>query len=539
MNAIPVLLYNDILFILRWFRRQRLSKALVVLGFFVVFASLSLFLFFYSRVFFRLLLSYESYGIASVHYLLHAAIVLLLWFATGSSMAATVGFLLTPNLSRDYLLTLPVGLRDITVWLFIRSAVLNMFFLAVILSPIAISFAIVFNGVLNASFFIGLLFILLELVVVTGSIGGILGYFIAPFIKGKEKYFAMVGSFLFLAISYLLIQIIFPTSLELLYEAPSEEFFTLFQNLPLSNSALPTSCLVDALVWGLNIKSLYLLLATFILGIVVIHFQTGRFAILLQDLKGRAHQQFGLPKIFEKSSPFIQSRHPLVLKDWYTTLRTPSEVSYALFLLSVFIFFFLFLYRATSGRSFNPLYKVDILVFSFVWLMFFTTAYLLRIVFPLMAREGPSSWHMFTFPIKRQRILSSKLFLGILLSVPLFALSFLIWFLFPFAREHISSLSLFSVCGIFILVFSQGLLGAIFPNFESGSDPEKVSTSAMGLIALFVSTAVTGFTSFLLYSVLIGNLKSFSALSLIIIGSIPIILFLYTVATYSLSRYQF
>ena len=183
---------------------------------------------------------------------------------------------------------------------------------------------------------------------------------------------------------------------------------------------------------------------------------------------------------------FTQTNIPLVFKDWLSIIRNPSETGYAIFLGSMAVFFFLFLYLGIGHRLTNETWQLQLTVFSFAWILFFATAFFLRFLFPLIAREGKSAWYLFTMPITRNRILFSKILLSILLSIPVMIFAGLIWYLLPFAIGINSYLTYISMVVIFTLAISQILLGAILPNF-SQSNPEKISTSGMGLVTLLVS----------------------------------------------------
>lgn len=538
MTTLLALLKTDILFTIHWFKKETLSKALISLGFFLIFSGVFFSIFFYTRIFFRNLFSYKEFGFLTANYLLHASIILIFWFSIVSSIFSDITFLATHNKNRDFLLTQPIKSYDFVIWHFIRTTFMNVFFLLMTLFPIGLSYTGVFLGRIDAFSLLRLTFVILSLILISSSFGAFFGLLITSFIKGKEKYAATVGGAFFFLISFIIVQLIFPKSLGLLYESSPLEFLEIYSKLPLVSIPLPTKWFIDTLSLKMGKYSFYLFILTIFSVFFSIYFQSKKIILTLKNLSGG----FFAKLQSRQTSSYVNlssSRFSLVIKDWISLVRTPSEVSYAIFLLSLSIFFFLFLIRATTLREINPKYTNEILVFSLSWLGFFATCYLLRLVFPLMAREGPSFWYIFTQPVEKESLLHNKMILGGLLSIPLLFLGILLWFVTPYASSYIFPLIALSLIMVIVLALVNCLMGAINPNFSQGDDPEKVSTSSIGLVTLFVSAAQVAGLCLLLYLVLTGNLETLSAFGLAVTGSILVILLLYGIAYYFLSHYQF
>jgi len=203
------------------------------------------------------------------------------------------------------------------------------------------------------------------------------------------------------------------------------------------------------------------------------------------------------------------------------------------------LFFYFFLIRILMFKKTEGLWSSQLAIFSFVWLAFFTTAFLLRLVYPLMAKEGPNAWYIFTLPISKLRILCYKLILGSTLSIPLLLFSFILWYVLPIAGVNKFFIALVAGITIVLLTFINVFLGSILPNFKQGDDPEKVSTSGMGLLSFFSSVATTCFISWYLYAVLRNAISIETVfISLFTIGLLIFTAFFF-LATYFLGKYAF
>jgi hypothetical protein len=156
-----------------------------------------------------------------------------------------------------------------------------------------------------------------------------------------------------------------------------------------------------------------------------------------------------------------------------------------------------------------------------------------------MAKEGSSAWFIFTQPISKLRILINKLILGLVISAPLLFLSFLLWHMLPVERVNKLFITLMSVITIILLTFVNVFTGSILPNFKQADDPEKVSTSGMGLITFFVAVAITIFISWYLFAVQKKTILIQTVfISLVTIGSL-IFTALFFLSNYYLTKYEF
>ena len=226
---------------------------------------------------------------------------------------------------------------------------------------------------------------ILFLVLLSNSIGGFISYIIAHYVKGRGFIAVSIGMLIFIAIAILLAKSIFPQELAALRSAEAEEFFNVYNSLPLSNSLLPTFWLVQLITFGNPSFTLAILVFTFAIVLFSLHFQSRTYISLCQLLKVHKNTLTSYKKYSDRN--LALAKFPIFYKDWLSIIRSPQEVGYGVFLLSMAFFFFLILSRAGYIAEMGGKIKVDFVIFSFVWLLFFTTAYLLRLVFPLMARE--------------------------------------------------------------------------------------------------------------------------------------------------------
>ena len=533
MKTVATLIITDCIAIKRWFATQTASKLLVLLGFFFVFASVSIGIFLFGLAFFHSLALSDIYGFLTASYMIHAGIVMILLLAIVSSIASITTFLFTQNKQVDFLITLPLKAANITLWFFVKSIIYNLILLLIPFLPVALSFQIVFRHTIPLSFLIRVSLVLFLLVLLANSVGGIIGYYIAKMLKRNGLLTVAAGVILFFLIGTAILRLIFPSSLFALYSASPEEFFNLYNRLPLVSPFLPTTWLTQTILSGISINFLYAAILALLLSFWANSVIARRFIPLFQALKTDTHLKN--PSI----TSFAASRRPLLYKDWLSIIRLPQEVGYGLFLLSMAVFFFLLISYAnkTAESSINKM-ENEIILFSFVWLLFFAICYLLRLVFPLVAREIEAAWYIFTLPISRLKILTSKIAIGLLLATPLMSLSIITWFLMPFQKEKILLVAS-SIWGIFLLAISHTLLGAIFPNFELGRDPEKVSTSAMGIITLIVSVIIVSVIVFTLYWFLKNAITIWSVISIFFAFSIVLSSLLFLVSNYSIKRYEF
>ncbi|MDO8657508.1 MAG: hypothetical protein Q7K55_02110 [Candidatus Levybacteria bacterium] len=528
----------DLYAIKGWFSKQTFSRIFVLLGFLIVFSFVSYGLYFFSFNFFNMLGLYRMYGFLTATYLLHASIIMLLFLIFAASLASNLAFLLNRNRQMDYLLSLPIPSVSIVTWLFIRSSFLNLILLFIVFFPICFAFARVFLESQIFFFIFRFTFVLVSLVVITNAASSIFGQIAALKVKGKGILYAIFSVLIFILAGIFILKVIFPKQLFMFHRAEAEQFLSIYYSLPLSNHFLPTYWFTNYISDSNFLYGLYTAFLTISFALFSIYFQSKRFLCLTQSLKIHA-EILSSKKIKSLDKKISKTKWPIMYKDFLSIIRLPSEAGYGFFLIAIGVFFFSLFSIANNVRIEKDMWQKQFIIFSFIWLLFFTTSYLLRLVFPLMAREGKNAWYIFSLPLKRDKILFSKITLGLIFSLPFIVLSVLVWILLPFGSGHIIELSIISIYSVFILALTQGSLGAIFPNFSMSESPEKISTSMMGIASLFVSIFITAVNSFVIYKLIDGTMPVVNGFIIITIFGILLTLPLFLSARFYSNRYEF
>ncbi len=505
MNIVTSLFAEDIHQAREWFRTNTFSRGAVFASFLWLFALVGLGGYLLSRAFFTNLANYSTYGFLSAIYLLQAAIMVLGFLFSLTAAMTTVTSLLKPTKTICYLVTMPIHPADIAIWLFLKTCLINAFFLLVVLIPVGLAFGQQFFGPSLGFFLLRFTAGALLLVLITSAIGGIAGYLLALPLRRFATYGGLIGAACGIAVTVGMLRLIFPRDIVTLYNAAPDQFLAIYNHLPLTNQLFPTYWLTDAITTA---KSQYLYpLLLFTIGIVGFSFllEARRFLPVLQGVNGASTARKFKPA---QAGRLTRSNYPLLQKDFLSLVRSPSEVSYGLFLLFMGVFFFFLLGVAQSVRPPGSRFAEVFVLFVFLWLLFFVTAYLLRLVFPLMAREGTGVWYLFTLPLKRERVLTEKLLLGTLLSLPYGAMAVILWLVFPVAGNYVLPVICLSLLSIVVLAAVQAVMGSICPNFKEGNSPERVSTSIMGIVTLLVSLLLAAIFALLAYLLVTGALAA-------------------------------
>lgn len=561
MYVLRTLFHLDLLAIRHWFKTERLSKLLVILGFVLLSLSLVWVIYKISRLFFDHLSSLEIYGQLTAVYLLNATLVLLAWFGIGSTIASQLTFYFAKSASHRYLMTLPIPSGKISAWQFVRSFFLNLVLVGMIFTPMLVSFYSVFGS--GRAFWISYAIILTCFILMVQSTGILVSLVIARYLTRVGWPHFFFGIVAFLSSAYFILNLILPKSLTLLYFAEPNQFLPIYNSLPLLNPLLPSYWITEILTGSLKSYGM-LPLVTLTLGLTLlaIELSARNLLPLFQRIYDRSKKQFGswqiygqqlqrkgyLPRLWRdqtgsKNTPnynYTFGRQALILKDVLTVLRNSNEAGYGVFLLSLVAFFFLLLRYTRLDRLVANGYSRELALFSLFWFLFFTTAFLLRIVFPLVSREGKSARFIFTLPLSHQAVFFSKLKVSLLLCLPLIGLGIVVWQILPFSENVRTLLTLVSIWGVVALTLTNLFLGMVQPNFTLGStDPEKVSTSVWGILSLAISLFFSGSLIFELNYVLAEEINFTSGLLTTCLLQAGILAILANLAKYSLKKYEF
>jgi len=156
-----------------------------------------------------------------------------------------------------------------------------------------------------------------------------------------------------------------------------------------------------------------------------------------------------------------------------------------------------------------------------------------------MAKEGASAWFIFTQPLSKLKILFAKLIFSLIITIPLSLFSFILWYFLPIEGVNKNFIALITVLTIVLLTFINVLIGSILPNFKEAADPEKISTSGMGLIDFFTAGGITVLASYYIHTTLENKISMPAAfISLFTVGLL-ISTALFFLSNYFLKKYEF
>lgn len=542
MRIFLTLLGNDGKALKAWFSTQTISKMLVFSGFMGVFATVVYFLFTGASFFFKSLSPLQSYGLLTANYIIKAAVLLVFILGVGSSIATAISLFFSHNKIYLYLMSLPIKTGEIINWQFIKAVIFNAVFLAVFLLPLFLAFGSYFGGI-NLIFIFEALLIIVSLAVITISLGGTIALLIIKAVKKLNVIVNLFGVAVFFLIIAAVFNLIFPINIELLTGASNRDFFPIYNSLPLTNLLIPTNWLAMVLT-GDPTAILLTAVFTVIPVILYLDLMEKHFLREIQEMSARGISPEFIKNQkpasrwlfnFEKYSPDTA----VAAKDLAGIIRSPAEAGYGLFLLLLMIFFFYLFSKISLNREMNPMWIKNLIIFSYSGFVFFANTYLLRIVFPLMARESEAAWYIFSLPVARVKILRAKILITFLAGLPLIFLSTGVWWSLKYVTPYQPVLTLSSLWTVLVLITILVFLGAIRPNFAEGLNPEKVSTSFMGITALVITSVITSVFSLSLYKYLNGEINPATLISAqLLMGVIPMVL-LYFMSLHAVNKYEF
>lgn len=535
MNALLALFEVQIRQASAWFATQTGSKVTVIGGMATVLLGVSWLLYAISHAFFTSLSSYDQFGQATVSYLVHAAIIVTMWLAIGSVIVTTMSVLFSTKQSLNVVTTSPQPSHIVPLYLFGYSVASSIILLVIVMGPVGMALADVYFSGAWMGFWLRAMLTIIIMATITSSVGALVAYGLS-FLTVLKNARAIVGGvgLVFLGVTMQMVGLVFPKSLGQLYDASAAEFPILFAALPLNRLPLPTAALSHMLTRGWVGEFWIVAIVSCGVSALLIAASSMIFPYLWRHLEesGRA----GGLRVGKKEALHgpLSTRWFMQYKDMLATARSPSDVSYGILLMVIAVFFFTMLGQIVRNRPVQSAYAAEFTVFVMAWLLFFVTAYLLRLVFPQIAREKRQAWHMFTSPIRFEDILTSKMELGLILSVPLAVFATVVWA----SLSGNIALVVVSVWSIVLLTLMHASLGAVWPNFASGDDADRVSTSPMGFVTLFASVGLSIAVSAAVHTWLAGSMPLmalFGGMSVLTL----VIMFLYPLARLSSANYEF
>lgn len=541
---IAILLQSEIRAVKAWFAQKTFSKLIVMAGFLVIVGLVVAALFKGTGYYFSILAGSQNFGYQTAIYIIRASVLIVIWLGIGSSIASTAGLLLSPSKNLSWLVTLPTNISRLLVWQNIKTVILNTIFLSFLLTPVLLAFELSFSGGISYATWARVLVGLFILAMTTHSLGNLFAYWAVSLLHRRSYLLWTLGTIVFVIILFALFATVFPSGLEKLAWADPGQFDSFYSSLPLSANWVPSNWFAANFTGGsTNFALLSHAVSIFLLG-TSMWYQTNNFLKVFQRIQ--AGSALGLYSVsqtrfsggwlsFTRTSPFWA----LIKKDLLGLLRSPQDMGYSAFLLCLLVFFF-GLFSRVHVQPDTPQIWINLLrAFSFVGLIFFTNTYLLRSVFPSMAREGQSAWYLFTQAITRHQIWRSKIFFGLILSSPFILLGFFIWILPGFSRSNAIIFLVLSAIAIVTTTLVQVFLGMINPNFSESTSSERISTSGMGLVTVFLTLAYTALVGFGINLILTAQITFAAMALLLLIGSTVLLLLLSWFSQKALKSYQF
>lgn len=478
----------DIFRTFQWFQQNRLAKLVVALVSLLFFSGIGYMYEQTAYYYFFSLHQFEPYGFLTTEYLLHAALLVSLWFTAISSFVLATNQVWTEDTEWNWLLTQPTSSFIITLWHHWRTLLPNTALLTVLWLPPSIGFVRVYQTLSWNLFLPVMLLLILLLTAGVQIFTTSLAWLLAPRMRRFKQLILWSGGIMVVIASYWLFTSILPTSLQSLLRIDIDQFADAFSALPLNQPWFVTREFLSPLT-----------------GFSLTRFATLTGSLLVTSIALLSWQAKTLRKTFalaksSDSSTTLQSnttawyRWPLIWKEWTSFTRTQSEMNFFLFFTGLIVFFFFFLHRALTLNLELQSQLSTLLPFSLGTILFLTTAFLLRLVFPLLAREGESAWHTLTEPVHRINLLVSKFTFSLLLGLFVIMAINIGWWLLPLSATDHLSMAIYSTVGIFLITGYNALLGFWEPNWQAGRHPDQMSTSIQGFVALGISLLLTAFS---------------------------------------------
>lgn len=544
MKEFSALVIADVKVLRFWLLRNTISKLIVMVGFLTLFVLLDLGIYQGTTRFLSLFQNTYVFGVITAFYMIHSAIIVLCWFAIFSTCFTTLTLFLKNDSTTSFLVSQPIKPIVIVAWIGSKALLIQSLLIGTFLFPVVLGSSTVFSIGFSFLSFLTLLLVTLILAVATVAIGTFLGFSFLSKTQGSFRKSLLLLGLFFFSSGIVIFRSVYPSDISLFETSrTTADFIRIFHQLPIGNTYLPTYWLASSFLNGVRLNVILLLAWVLFLTCVVFFDVSEKFLLFYQRIHEERLWKTRTKNIQRKSFSSIvsimqQTRFPILVKDWVSIRRFPSEVGYAIFLgCLASVFFLLLLVLSWNAKNFGQLHQ-EVVLFFFGSIAFFATAFLLRFSFPLMAREGASAWYLFTQPISNHRILVEKLLLSFLLLLPFDGLIIIIWLAASFVDAPRILLIGMSLLTVSLISITTTLLGAIAPNFQEAKDPEKISTSGIGLFSLAVSICLVALNAMLL-SYMLNEIYLIPFLSIITIILNAVILFCVYTIYHNTNHYQF
>ncbi len=211
----------------------------------------------------------------------------------------------------------------------------------------------------------------------------------------------------------------------------------------------------------------------------------GSFLARAEDvIEDRPRTLGKFPRIFQWGHGYLYE------KDILTLLRSPGEVSRALFMLVLLALYVFAIFAISQMRAFEVSTMLPtVIAFMFAALSYFTLTLGMRFAFPALSLEGRGAWVLWASPLHAHEVLSWKYFFwSSLVLVIMEAATLVVSFLFGLPWLMIIFLLYATACVVLTLIAITLGQGTISPKFRD-ADPDMMSTSPSGLLATGIGVA--------------------------------------------------
>jgi hypothetical protein len=512
-----------------WLRKHTIAKILVALASLLVLLGLINIIFWGSYSYFWSIKFYEPYGQLTASYVLHSGFILTTWFVFLSAFVQAIKNLINPSPNLIYLMSQPLKPLTIGTWMIFKTWIINTFLMVLLWLPVALSYNFVYSNFSTTTLVTVIILITAVSTALIQIISATLSLLFTPLFKGKENLLVFGGAIGFFSITVGIIALIFPPSLRDLLKVEISKFDQLFSNLPLNQPWVISGNIIKFLE---TTSYSYLILPLIISSLISISGLILYYSLLIKSWQKILSRSY-LTHTWSPPTKWWYKK-PLMLKEYLSVMRNSSERNSLFFFLSLLGFFFYFLRRSLTINPELSENTTSLAAFSLGAILFISTAFLLRIVFPLLTREGKSAWYLLREPKGRLQLQTTKSKFGRFLTTIFLIIILIGWSLMPLSLELKQRLIVFSTVGIILLGWLNSSMGLMMTDWEKGSDPEQVSTSGLGIITLTISlTIITGIVmSFL-------QLIDAHWTNTLIVLTFALLLGLHRLAQYKKNKYQY
>jgi len=512
-----------------WFKKHKFAKLTVFLTSLLILVGLINILFWGSYSYFWSIKFFEPYGKLTAGYVLHSGLIITTWFVFISSFIHIFQSIIKPSQEILYLLKQPIEPYILSIWVTFRNWFINSILMLIFWLPVSFAYNYVFRSFSNLGLVFTTILITLLITAVIQVISTLITLMITPLVKSHGNLLANGGIVGFILTTWGIISLVYPSSMRELLRIEIDRFNEIFFNLPLNRGWVISGRIIKYFETG-NLNQLFLPLSISLLIIFI--------GAIINSLLITKSWQRVLAKDHSKNPHTIPAswwyRYPHQLKEILILIRDNSEKNALFFFTGLLAFFFFFLQRSVKINLELNNNIESLTAFSLGAILFISTAFLLRIVFPLLSREGKSAWYLLRESKTNLDVYKIKAnFAKILISL-LFVLVNISWLLMPLPLEIKQSLIIYSTIGVILLGWLNLGMGLMVTEWEKGDAPDQISTSGIGIITLLFSLII-------IFSIVVSYLGIIPPnwnLTLFIIA-MAFILAIHRLSEYRSKNYQF